>query len=337
MSMKLLVTGGLGYIGSHTVKALYDHHHTAVIVDDLSNAKESVHHTLETLVNDTIPFYQADAKDIDAMRALFEHYHFDGVLHFAGHKAVGESVSRPMMYYHNNLNSTLTLAQLCVEHRVSKFIFSSSATVYGDQPSPLHEGLELKKTTNPYGETKAISERMLTDIQRAHPSLSVALLRYFNPIGADESGLLGEDPQGIPNNLMPFITNVASQRIPQLNVYGDDYETPDGTGVRDYIHVSDLARGHVLALEKITEGVHIYNLGTGQGTSVFQMIEAFERVNQVSVPYRVVPRRPGDVAITYAAVEHARDQLGFQTEKSIDDMVKDSWRFTCNQKGTPSS
>lgn len=335
--MKLLVTGGLGYIGSHTVKALYDHHHTVVVVDDLSNAKESVHQTLETLVNQSIPFYREDAKDRRAMEALFKAHQFDGVLHFAGYKAVGESVSKPYLYYHNNVNSTLTLAQLCVEYGVKKFIFSSSATVYGDQPSPLHEKLELKKTTNPYGETKAISERVLTDMQHAHPSLSIALLRYFNPIGADESGLIGEDPHGIPNNLMPFITKVAAQSIPKLNVYGADYETSDGTGVRDYIHVSDLARGHVLALENISEGVHVYNLGTGQGTSVFQMIEAFERVNQVSVPYEVVPRRPGDVAITYASVDHAMKQLGFKTEKTIDDMVKDSWRFTLNQKGTLSS
>lgn len=332
--MKLLVTGGLGYIGSHTVKALYDHGHTAVIVDDCSNAKETVHGHLETLVKASIPFYLKDVKDESAMNAIFKAHAFDGVLHFAGYKAVGESVEKPLKYYQNNLNTTMTLMNLCLEHQVDKVIFSSSATVYGEQDSPLHEGLELKVTTNPYGETKAMSERILKDIQKAHPKLGVTLLRYFNPVGADESGLIGEDPHGIPNNLMPFITKVAAGTLEKLQIFGHDYPTSDGTGVRDYIHVSDLARGHVLAIEHLTPGTHIYNLGTGQGTSVLEMVTAFETVNQVSVPYVFAPRRAGDVAVTYAAVDKAKEALNFVTEKTLEDMVRDSWRFTLNQKNS---
>ncbi len=332
--MKLLVTGGLGYIGSHTVKALYDHGHTAVIVDDCSNAKEAVHHHLETLVKASIPFYLQDVKDPLAMNTIFEAHAFDGVLHFAGYKAVGESVEKPVKYYQNNLNTTMTLVDLCLDHQVSKIIFSSSATVYGEQESPLHEALELKDTTNPYGETKAMSERILKDVQKAHPTLGVTLLRYFNPVGADESGLIGEDPHGRPNNLMPFITNVAAGALDQLQIFGNDYPTSDGTGVRDYIHVSDLARGHVLAIEQLTPGTHIYNLGTGQGTSVLEMVKAFETVNQVRVPYVFAPRRAGDVAVTYAAVDKALSVLNFATEKTLEDMVRDSWRFTVKQKNS---
>ena len=331
--MKLLVTGGLGFIGSHTVKALYDHGHEAVIVDDLSNAKASVLGQLETLTKSTIECHIFDVKDRVRLATLFEAHRFDGVIHFAGFKAVGESVQKPLMYYENNLGTTITLAQMCVIHDVKRFIFSSSATVYGEQESPLHEALPLRPTTNPYGETKAMSERILKDVQAAHPAFAVALLRYFNPVGADESGLIGEEPSGTPNNLMPYITKVAAKELPKLSVFGNDYDTIDGTGVRDYIHVSDLARGHVLALESITPGLHVYNLGTGKGTSVLELIEAFERVNQCSIPYVMAPRRDGDVATTYAAVDKANQELGFSCQKTLDDMVKDSWHYTLKQKG----
>jgi UDP-glucose 4-epimerase len=266
------------------------------------------------------------------MRSVFESHVFDGVIHFAGLKAVGESVENPLAYYYNNLVSTMVLAKLCVEFSVKRLVFSSSATVYGDQPSPLKEDMELKETTNPYGETKAMSERILKDTAQAHPMLGVSLLRYFNPVGAHESGLIGEDPNGIPNNLMPFVTKVAKGMLPMLSVYGNDYDTVDGTGVRDYIHVVDLAKGHVKAIEHLQSGVQIYNLGTGHGTSVLELIKAFVKVNQVEVPYQIVDRRAGDVASCFADATKVQRELGWTATLDLEDMVRDAWRFEQYQR-----
>lgn len=325
--MKICVTGGLGYIGSHTVLELCKADHDVVIIDDLSNAHASVHTTLEQMTGKRLPFYPHDVRDKAFLNTCFQTHAFDGIIHFAGYKAVGESVEKPLMYYQNNLISTLTLCEVARDFDVKRVVFSSSATVYGDQPSPLKETAPLLERTNPYGETKAMQERILSDIQSADPQMMVALLRYFNPVGADPSGLIGEDPKGIPNNLMPYIAQVARGQRERLAVFGNDYPTPDGTGVRDYIHVSDLARGHVLALEKLDSGTHAINLGTGQGTSVLELIDAFERVNGVKVPYVIQGRRPGDVATSFAGVEKAFGLLGFKTEKKLDDMVQDSWRY----------
>ena len=254
------------------------------------------------------------------------------MIHFAGLKAVGESVSKPLEYYFNNLVSTMVLSKMCLKYGVGKFVFSSSATVYGDQPSPLKEDMELKKTTNPYGETKAMSERLLTDTSIANPNFAVSLLRYFNPVGAHESGLIGEDPNGIPNNLMPFVTKVAKGQLPKLSVFGNDYNTIDGTGIRDYIHVVDLAKGHVKAIENLKEGVNIYNLGTGRGTSVLELVNAFMKVNNIDVPYEIVGRRPGDIATCFADASKAKKELGWKAELGIDEMVRDAWEFEQNNK-----
>lgn len=329
--LKILVTGGLGFIGSHTTIELIAKKHEVVIVDNLVNAKIDVLTILEGITNETIPFYPYDVTNYEKMSEVFQQHQFDGVIHFAGLKAVGESVEKPLEYYQNNLISTMTLTQLCREHAVHKFVFSSSATVYGDQESPLMEHFELKKTTNPYGETKAMCERILSDIGHAHPAFEISLLRYFNPIGAHESGLIGENPNGIPNNLMPYITKVAKGELSKLNVFGDDYDTVDGTGVRDYIHVVDLAKGHVAALEHLTKGVHIYNLGTGKGTSVLELIQTFEVVNHVNVPFEIVARRAGDIATCYSDASKAKEELHFVAEKGIAEMCRDAWRFENNQ------
>lgn len=254
------------------------------------------------------------------------------MIHFAGLKSVGESVSKPLEYYYNNLFSTMVLSKMCVKYGVEKFVFSSSATVYGDQSSPLKEDLELKKTTNPYGETKAMSERILIDTVNVNPNLSVSLLRYFNPVGAHDSGLIGEDPNGIPNNIMPFLTKVANGKLEKLSVFGNDYNTIDGTGVRDYIHVVDLAKGHVKAIEKLDNGLNIYNLGTGRGTSVLELVNTFIKVNGVDVPYDIVGRRAGDIATCFADPGKAEKDLGWKAEKNIDDMVRDAWKFEQNNK-----
>jgi UDP-glucose 4-epimerase len=254
------------------------------------------------------------------------------VIHFAGLKAVGESVSKPLDYYYNNLVSTMVLSKMCVKYGVNKFVFSSSATVYGDQPSPLKEDMELKKTTNPYGETKAMSERILTDTSNANDGFAVSLLRYFNPVGAHESGLIGEDPNGIPNNLMPFVTKVAKGQLSKLSVFGNDYDTIDGTGVRDYIHVVDLAKGHVKAIEKNESGVKIYNLGTGQGTSVLELVNAFMKANNIEVPYEIVGRRPGDIGTCFADPSKAEQELGWKAELGIEEMVRDAWKFEQNNR-----
>lgn len=328
--MKILVTGGLGFIGSHTVVELIRKGHEVQIIDNLSNSKAGIVNRIEKITGTILKHHLVDATDESAMRKVLEENSFEGVIHFAGLKAVGESVEKPLQYYYNNLVSTIVLAKLCLEFGIGKFVFSSSATVYGDQPSPLKEDMELGVRTNPYGETKAISERILSDTAKANPSFSVILLRYFNPIGAHESGLIGEDPNGIPNNLMPYITRVAKGVLSKLSIFGDAYETEDGTGVRDYIHVVDLAEGHVAAIEKMGSGVQVYNLGTGKGTSVLELVNAFIETNGVDVPYKIADRRPGDIAITYADPSKAKKELGWRAKKSIQDMVRDAWKFEKN-------
>jgi UDP-glucose 4-epimerase len=261
---------------------------------------------------------------------IFIHHQIDGIIHFAGLKAVGESVKKPLEYYYNNILSTLVLAKACQKYGVVKFVFSSSATVYGDNKVPFVEMMDLLPTTNPYGETKVMSERILTDFGKVNPNFSVSLLRYFNPVGAHESGLIGEAPNGIPNNLMPYITQVAKGKLERLRIFGNDYPTVDGTGVRDYIHVMDLAEGHSAALEHLTQGVHIYNLGTGKGTSVLELVKAFEDANGISIPYEIVDRRPGDIAEFYADVSKAKRELGWEAKRDIVTMCRDAWRFEKN-------
>lgn len=325
--MNIFVTGGLGYIGSHTVVELMSCGHSVVIADNLVNSKIETLGKLKKITGKDIAFYQIDVTDEARLEEVFKQARIDGIIHFAGLKAVGESVEKPLEYYYNNTVSTMLLSKMCLKYGVGKFVFSSSATVYGDQPSPLREDMELKETTNPYGETKAISERILTDTAKANPWFAVSLLRYFNPVGAHESGLIGEDPNGIPNNLMPFITRVAKGLLPKLGVFGNDYDTVDGTGVRDYIHVVDLAKGHVKAIEKLDQGVHVYNLGTGRGVSVLELLNTFIRVNGVNVPYEIEGRRPGDIAVSYADPAKAERELGWKAELGVEDMVRDAWRF----------
>ena len=325
--MRYLVTGGLGFIGSHTVVELINNDHEVVIADNLINSKLEILDKIYEITGVKPNFFQIDVTDEAKVKDIFLNHKLDGVIHFAGLKAVGESVSKPLEYYYNNLVSTMVLSKLCLEYKVNKFVFSSSATVYGEQESPLNEGMELKRTTNPYGETKAMSERILMDTANANEGFSVCLLRYFNPVGAHESGLIGENPNGTPNNLMPYITKVAKKELKKLNIFGDDYNTVDGTGVRDYIHVVDLAKGHVKAIEKLASGVEIYNLGTGKGTSVLELVNAFMKVNNVDIPYEIVGRRAGDIATCYADTNKAMSDLGWRAEKDIEDMVRDSWRF----------
>lgn len=325
--MHILVTGGAGFIGSHTTVALLDAGHSVVVVDNLSNSKKEVIDAIIKITNKPIEFHEIDVTNEQTVDSLFETHQFDGVIHFAGLKAVGESVEKPILYYMNNLVSIMVIAKACVKYGVHKIVFSSSATVYGDNQVPFHEKMALLPTTNPYGETKAMSERILTDLAAVTLGLGVSLLRYFNPVGAHESGLIGEAPNGIPNNLMPFVTRVAKGELKELKVFGSDYDTVDGSGVRDYIHVVDLAEGHVLAIEQLQPGTHIYNLGTGKGTSVLQLIKAFEKVNNIKVPYKIVDRRPGDIATCYADATKAKKELGWVAKRGIEEMCKDAWRF----------
>ncbi len=325
--MKILVTGGLGFIGSHTVVELLNNNHEVVIIDNLHNAERKTLDKIKKITGKDCQFYKIDATDYKAVEKIVKKYSFDAIIHFAGYKAVGESVEKPLMYYHNNLLSTINLAKLAVKNNISKLIFSSSATVYGEGRPPFTENSPLLETTNPYGETKAISERILIDTAKANKNFSVTLLRYFNPIGAHPSGLIGEKPIGIPNNLMPYITQVAKGIREKLYVFGDDYPTADGTGVRDYIHVVDLAVGHLKACQSNETGINIYNLGTGKGTSVLELINAFSAVNKIKIPYQVVARRKGDIAESYADPNKAKKKLGFVTKLTINDMVKDAWRF----------
>ncbi|HFI0354373.1 TPA: UDP-glucose 4-epimerase GalE [Streptococcus suis] len=327
--MSILVTGGAGYIGSHTVVELLKLGKDVVIVDNLSNSSILVLDRIETITGKRPTFYELDVADKTALREVFEKESIEAAIHFAGYKAVGESVEKPVMYYENNIMSTLALVEVMAEFGVKKIVFSSSATVYGlNNPSPLVETMPTS-ATNPYGYTKVMLEQILRDVEVADKEWSIALLRYFNPIGAHESGLIGEDPAGIPNNLMPFVAQVAVGKRPELSVFGNDYDTVDGTGVRDYIHVIDLALGHIKALEKIstTAGVHTYNLGSGQGTSVLELVQAFEKVNGVPVPYKIVDRRPGDVATCYANADKALAELNWKTEKTIEDMCRDTWNW----------
>jgi len=330
--MSILVTGGTGYIGSHTVVVLLEAGYDVIIADNLYNSKLDVLDKIETITGIRPMFYNVDVSKRNEIEPLFKMHSIEAILHFAGYKAVGESVAKPLMYYRNNLMGTIELAECAVKYNVSKFIFSSSATVYGDNIVPLHEALPLLPTTNPYGETKAMSERILTDVAKANPAFNVSLLRYFNPIGAHASGLIGEIPVGTPNNLMPYLTQVAKGKRAQLSVFGNDYPTVDGTGVRDYIHVVDLALGHMAALKGMHDGVNVYNLGTGKGSSVLELIQTFERVNSIKIPYQIVDRRPGDVAASYADVSKAHKELNWKTEKSLEDMCRDSWFFEKNLK-----
>ncbi len=318
--MNILVTGGAGYIGSHTCVELLNNNHTVLVADNLCNSKADTIDKIKQITKKEIAFHIIDVTDEATVETIFANHKIDGVIHFAGFKAVGESVEKPLTYYYNNLLSTMVIAKLCLKYNVNKFVFSSSATVYGDNKVPFVETMELLPTTNPYGETKAMSERILTDLAKANPEFSVALLRYFNPVGAHESGLIGEAPNGIPNNLMPYVTQVAKGKLKKLRVFGNDYPTIDGTGVRDYIHVVDLAEGHVAAIEKVTEGVHIYYLGTGHGTSVLQLMKAFEKANDIEVPYEIVDRRLGDIAECYADASKAERELGWTVKRGIMEM-----------------
>lgn len=325
--MQILVTGGTGFIGSHTCVGLLEAGHSVIVADNLSNSKSEVVSYIEQISGQKVLFYEVDVTEAAAVEAIFAKHDIEGVIHFAGLKAVGESVEKPLMYYKNNLLSTMVVAEACIKYGVDRFVFSSSATVYGDNMVPFEESMTLLPTMNPYGETKAMSERILTDVVQANPSLGVSLLRYFNPVGAHESGLIGEAPNGIPNNLMPYVTQVAKGKLAKLRVFGNDYPTVDGTGVRDYIHVVDLAEGHVAAMEQLTAGVHVYNLGTGRGTSVLELVRAFEEANDIQVPYEIVDRRQGDIASCYADSTKAEKELGWVAKRDIVAMCQDSWKF----------
>ena len=332
--MKILVTGGTGYIGSHTVCELLNNNYEVVIVDNLCNSQREVVESIKGITNKDVTFYEIDLRNKEELRKVFEENEIEGVIHFAGLKAVGESVKEPLMYYDNNLISTLVLLEVMQEFNCKNIVFSSSATVYGDpERLPITEDCRVGGTTNPYGTTKLMIENILNDLYISDNEWSITILRYFNPIGAHESGLIGENPNGIPNNLMPYIIKVAVGELPCLNVFGNDYDTIDCTGVRDYIHVVDLAKGHIKAIDKniLTTGVNTYNLGTGTGYSVLQIVESFERENDIKVSYKIVERRPGDIATCYADPSKALEELGWKAEKGISEMCKDSYNFVKKQ------
>lgn len=329
--MEILITGGAGYIGSHTGIALLQAGHEVIIADSLCNSKRKTIENIVQLTEKQVGFYEVDVTDKNAVDMIFMAHQIEAVIHFAGLKAVGESVEKPLEYYHNNLVSTMVLAKACLDHGVNKFIFSSSATVYGNNPAvPFTENSKCSGTTNPYGETKAISERILADVAKVNPAFSVAILRYFNPVGAHEKGVIGETPKGVPNNLMPYITQVAKGRRKELKIFGNNYSTIDGTGVRDYIHVLDLADGHVAALNNLKEGTVIYNLGTGKGTSVLQLLRAFEEANGIKIPYDIAERRAGDIDACYADVSKAERELGWSAKRTLINMCRDAWNFEKN-------
>ena len=332
--MRVLVTGGCGYIGSHTCVELLEKGYDVVVVDNLSNSKEDVIDKIKKITGKEITFYKKDLCDKDELNKIFDKEKVDAVIHFAGFKAVGESVQKPLMYYRNNLDSTITLLEVMKEHNCKKIVFSSSATVYGSPKElPIKEDFPLH-TTNPYGTTKLMIEMILNDLYISDNDWSIALLRYFNPIGAHKSGLIGENPNGIPNNLMPYIVKVANKELKELSVFGNDYDTVDGTGVRDYIHVVDLAKGHIKAIEKVSKdkGIDAYNLGTGNGYSVLEIINTFKKVNNVDVPYKIVDRRSGDIASCYASVEKAKKELKWEAKLDIEEMCKDSYNYVLKNK-----
>lgn len=332
--MTILVTGGTGYIGSNTVVKLIENNYDVIIVDNFSNSKPIVLEKLKKITGKDIKFYEIDLLDKERLEVVFKENKIDAVIHFAGFKAVGESVKKPLMYYRNNIDSILNLLELMVKYDVKKIVFSSSATVYGDpEELPIKETVKLS-VTNPYGATKLYIEGILKDLYVSDNSFRIAILRYFNPVGSDDTGLLGEDPNGIPNNLMPYIVKVANKELSHLNIFGNDYDTPDGTGVRDYIHVVDLANGHVKALSYLDKnpGLEYYNLGTGKGYSVLEMVRAFERVNNISVPYEITKRRDGDIATCYADTEKALKMLNWKAERGLDEMVKSAYNYVLNNK-----
>ena len=333
--MSILVTGGTGYIGSHTVVELLNAGYEIVVVDNLCNSSKKCLDRVKEITGKTVSFYEADIRDEDSLRKIFTNEKIDSCIHFAGLKAVGESVEKPWLYYDNNIHGTLTLLKVMNEFNVKKIVFSSSATVYGAPAFvPITEECPIGEITNPYGMTKRMLEVILSDMAKADKEWKVVLLRYFNPIGAHESGKIGENPNGIPNNLMPYITQVAVGKRAELGVFGDDYPTPDGTGVRDYIHVVDLAIGHVKAIEKIDsfDGVEILNLGTGNGYSVLDVVKTFEKVNNLTIPYSIKPRRAGDIATCYASADKAKQVLGWVATRGLEDMCRDSWNW---QKNNP--
>lgn len=326
--MKILVTGGAGYIGSHTCVELLNHNYEVIVVDNLYNSCKEALERVEKITGKTMTFYEGDLLDRDLLDRIFEKERPEAVIHFAGYKAVGESVEKPIEYYHNNITGTLILCDVMRKYDCKKIVFSSSATVYGDPAFvPITEECPKGVITNPYGQTKSMIEQILTDIQISDPSWSVVLLRYFNPIGAHSSGLIGEDPKGIPNNLVPYIAKVAVGKLEKLGVFGDDYDTPDGTGVRDYIHVVDLAAGHVCALEHIKAGVSIYNLGTGHGYSVLDVVKAYGKACGKEIPYEIKPRRAGDIARCYSDPSKAERELGWKARYGIEEMCRDSYHW----------
>ena len=330
--MSILVTGGAGYIGSHTVVELLNKGEKVIIIDNFSNSKKEVLESIKKITNKDFKFYKINYLDKEDLEKVFqENPDIDSVINFAGYKAVGESVQKPIEYYTNNISGALILLDIMKKYNVKKFVFSSSATVYGEpERIPLTEDCKIGGTTNPYGTTKLFIEQILQDIYKSDNSWDIAILRYFNPVGAHDSGLIGEEPQGIPNNLMPYIARVAAGILPELSIFGDDYNTKDGTGIRDYIHVVDLAKGHLKALEKLNkekQGLFIYNLGTGIGYSVLDMVKAFEKATGEKVPYKIAPRRPGDISTCYSNPEKAKKELNWETEKTLEDMCKDSWKF----------
>lgn len=332
--MSILVTGGTGYIGSHTVVELLNEGREVVVIDNFSNSKPEVLDKIKEITKKDFKFYEMDYLNRKELEKVFEENNIEAVMNFAGYKAVGESVKKPLEYYENNISGAVVLLKTMQKYNVKKFIFSSSATVYGEPETiPITEECKTGGTTNPYGTTKLFIEQILQDLYKSDNTWDIAILRYFNPVGAHESGLIGEEPQGIPNNLMPYIVRVASGQLEQLSVFGNDYNTHDGTGVRDYIHVVDLAKGHIKALEKLEKentGMYIYNLGTGTGYSVLDMVNAFEEATGKTVKYQIAPRRPGDIATCYSNPEKAKKELGWEATKTLKDMCQDSWRYIQN-------
>lgn len=325
--MKILVTGGCGYIGSHTVVDLLNKNMEVIVVDNLINSKKKTLENIKKITNKSVTFYQVDLTNLNDLEKIFQREKIDAVIHFAGYKAVGESVLEPLKYYHNNLIGTINLLNLMEKYQVYKLVFSSSATVYGNPSKlPIKEDFPLQ-VTNPYGRTKLMIEEILKDLYKANKNFDITILRYFNPIGAHPKGLLGEDPNGIPNNLMPYIVKVATKKLPVLNIFGNDYNTIDGTGVRDYIHVCDLSYGHVLALLNSKKGLKIYNLGTGFGTSVLELVNVFQKVNNINIPINITKRREGDIDACYASTSLAKKELGFTPKYTLEDMCLSSYNF----------